>query len=370
VFAWRCCFVGATLLLVLGATTASCGADEDTSGFAPAGEDEDLPDGGKKTIDWATAWPTEDDSPESAATGTPIFPWLGGGAAPVSDVTCAPRPGPNGERTISLDFGGITRTSIVHVPPGYSPDHGAALVLNFHGFTSDGLQEEVLSRMNAASDQLGFIVAYPYGVGASWNAGTCCGTAWTDSVDDVHFVRTLMTELSQSYCLDSRRIYATGMSNGGFLSHRLACEASDVFAAVAPVAGVLGIPMSECHPGRPVPILHFHGKADPVVPYDGGNPVVDIGLNPVKFASVAETMNAWRTIDGCTGGEEVLYDVGDARCVSWGGCKGGAHVVLCSIEGGGHTWPGGVPVPPLGHTSADLSATLAMLGFFAAHPMP
>jgi polyhydroxybutyrate depolymerase len=223
--------------------------------------------------------------------------------------------------------------------------------------------------MNAASDQKGFIAIYPYGVASSWNAGQCCGTAWVDAVDDVGFLKKLLAQIEADYCIDERRVYATGMSNGGFLSHRLGCEMADVFAAIAPVAGVLGLP--ECKPTRPVPVIEFHGTSDPLVPYNGGNPLLNLGLQgALNFDSVGHTVQGWRDRNGCTETQQTIYQKGDATCVRWPECQGGSEVVFCTIEGGGHTWPGGVPVPPFGKTSTDLSATTAMIQFFEAHPMP
>jgi polyhydroxybutyrate depolymerase len=272
---------------------------------------------------------------------------------------------------VTLEWGGLVRSALVHVPPSYDAAAGAMLVLNFHGFGSDAPQEALLTRMSDASDERGFLVAYPYGVLSSWNAGQCCGTAWADAVDDVGFVRALLDELAERYCVDPRRVFATGMSNGGFLSHRLGCELADRLAAIAPVAGVLGLSSEACQPARPVPVLDIHGTADPLVPYEGGVPLVgwDTG-GMIDFPSVAETVDAWRAIDGCGEASEVSYAVGDATCTRWPACAGASEVVACVIDDGGHTWPGGTPIPGLGKTSHDLDATAAMLDFFEAHPMP
>jgi polyhydroxybutyrate depolymerase len=167
------------------------------------------------------------------------------------------------------------------------------------------------------------------------------------------------------------RAIATGFSNGGFLSHRLACDMSDVFAAIAPVSGVFGTDPSKCNPPRAVPVLHFHGTSDPIVPYGGGTPVVPIDLGKIiAFRSVPDTLQIWRTKNACLGGPVTIYAKGDATCTQWSTCKNGADVVHCRIDDGGHTWPGGVPIPLVGKTSTDISATETMYGFFTAHPMP
>jgi polyhydroxybutyrate depolymerase len=314
--------------------------------------------------DGAVAWPDADPYPDAGPGPSPGFD--AGDSAP-PPTTCSGKTGKKGSVTVSLQSGGLLRTSIVHVPDKYDPDKGAMLVLNFHGFSSAGWQQALLTRMSQASDERGFIVAYPEGIAASWNAGDCCGTAWSDSVNDVGFVRDLLDRLEDDYCIDPKRVFATGMSNGGFFSHRLACDVSDRIAAVAPVAGVLGI--DGCSPKRPVPILDFHGTSDPLVPYGGGTPLVpQLGVGLV-FTSVADSMEYWRKANGCSAFDDTIYQNGDATCTQYKDCAQGAATVLCTIDGGGHTWPGGVPIPA-GKTSQDISATTTMLDFFEAHPMP
>ncbi|MFO0567698.1 MAG: PHB depolymerase family esterase [Polyangiaceae bacterium] len=358
--------------LALGASMASvagahaCGSD----GSEPAG----FSHGNDASADVFTGsdafvWPDADPAPD---TGTGPSPGFDAGSDSGSGAAiCSGKTGETGSGIgIEVQSGGRTRTSLLHVPDKYDATKGAMLVLNFHGFGSAGWQEALLSRMSQASDERGFLVAYPEGIVTSWNAGDCCGTAWTDSVDDVKFVRDLLDAIAEKWCIDPKRIYATGMSNGGFLSHRLACEASDRIAAIAPVAGVLGVEPNLCTPPRPVPVLHFHGTSDPIVPYGGGTPLVpQLGLGLV-FRSVADTLEHWRKHNACSGFATPFFENGDTKCVRWPDCKDGVETALCSIDGGGHTWPGGVPIPLAGKTSSDISATEAMLDFFEAHPLP
>ncbi len=279
--------------------------------------------------------------------------------------TCENRTGTSGDHVVLVPHDGLVRTVLLHVPQDYDPGAGTMLVLNFHGFSSADWQESLLTHMNAAADERNFIVAYPQGVATSWNAGDCCGTAWLDAVDDIGFVQAALDELERDYCVDPRRIYSTGMSNGGFISHRIGCEMSDRIAAIAPVAGVDG--MDACNPSRPVPIFHFHGTEDPLVPYDGGTPILN-DLGGLVFRSVAESMSIWAANNGCTGEPTVFYRNGEVTCQEWSGCA--ASTRLCTVDGGGHTWPGGLPIPFLGHTTNDIDATNAMLDFFEAHPLP
>lgn len=312
-------------------------------------------------------WPDSDPEPNAPSAGAPSFGE--NDTPPAQPFTCTGKTGKTGDRTIRLKSGGLSRSALLHVPAKYDPEEGTPLVLNFHGFTSADWQQRILSRMDATSEARGFIVAYPAGIAASWNAGQCCGTAWVDAVDDVRFVKDLIAEISDEYCIDPKRIYATGMSNGGFLAHRLGCELADTFAAIAPVAGVLGVTPGDCRPTRPVPVLQFHGTSDNIVPYGGGNPMVNLGIpGTLDFRSVEETIRTWRNLNGCIGEPVIIYDKGDAVCEQWANCQGGSEVTLCTIDRGGHTWPGGVPLP--GGTSKDISATETMAEFFAAHWLP
>jgi polyhydroxybutyrate depolymerase len=294
----------------------------------------------------------------------------GGPPAPVvppSDFTCAGKTGATGDLTLNLTSGGYARDSLLHVPASYDPTKGTMLVVNYHGFSSNAAEQVVLTGMSPVADASNFIVAYPDGLGSGWNAGDCCTELQPPNVDDVQFTRDLLSLIESEYCIDPARIYATGMSNGGFMSHYLACTMADVFAAVAPVAGVLGVPESECTPSRAVPIEDFHGTADPVVPYDGGSPLQL--LPPIDFRSVPSTLQFWQSTDACLGDGTVTYQNGTVTCVRWSDCNNGADVELCTCAGEGHEWPGGLPVPTLGASTFDVYATTRMVGFFIDHPM-
>ncbi len=321
-------------------------------------------DAGTIYLDLDGAYPTADPDPEGGTTRAPTFD---GGAG--STFTCSGKSLGTGDQTITLNSGGLTRTFYVHVPLAYDPTRGTMLVLNFHGFSNSALIQKVISRMDKSADTHGYIVVYPEGVATSWNAGDCCGTAWTNAVDDVAFVKAMLARLETDWCIDPKRVYSTGYSNGGFLSYRLACEMADTFAAIAPVAGQMGVDPTGCKPSRPVPVLDFHGTADPIVPYNGGVASFQSGLGALNFRSTAETLSIWRNKDSCLGSGKVIYQQGDATCTLYDTCLLGSEVVHCKIEGGGHTWPGGVPVPLVGKTSNDISATETMVQFFLAHPL-
>ena len=276
-------------------------------------------------------------------------------------TTCSGKSAPAmADDTWTIMSGGLSRTVNVHVPSSYDPSKAMPLVLNFHGYSSNAMQEDLLSQMSAKADTAGFIAIHPEGTDNSWNAGACCGLVAQNGVDDIGFVKDILDTVVDKLCVDAHRIYATGMSNGGFLSNRIGCELADRFAAIAPVAGVTGVPT--CTPSRPMPVIHFHGTADTLVPYDGSA--------TMGFVAVPDDFAAWGMRDACTDTPSQTYSMGDVACNSYLHCGGGAQVTLCTVQNGGHTWPGGTPIPALGYTTTNISATDAMWSFFQAHPLP
>jgi polyhydroxybutyrate depolymerase len=282
---------------------------------------------------------------------------------PAEDVSasgpCAPRAVPAGDVLRTVRVGGVERVFRVHVPRGYDPTRPATVVLNFHGNLSDDAQQDDWSNLSAAADARGILAVHPRGRDQSWNAGVCCGLAQARGDDDVGFVRALLDDLAGAYCVDPRRVFAAGFSNGAFFAQRLGCELSDRVAAVASVAGLMTL--STCAPTRAMSVLQFHGDADLVVPYLG-NPLL-------QFPPARSSAQGWATRGRCGAAAETLRR-GAARCESFVGCADGAEVVLCTLGGAGHTWPGGdVPITG-GVTNRDLDATAMMLDFFARHPRP
>jgi polyhydroxybutyrate depolymerase len=257
--------------------------------------------------------------------------------------------------------GGKTREYRVHVPPGYAPDQATMLVLDFHGYLESNDDIAKISKMDPVSDAHGFIAVYPQGVSNSWNAGSCCGSASSSDLDDVGFVAALLDALEAAYCVDKKRVFSVGFSNGGMLSHRLACELSDRIAAIGPVAGTMAV--EACNPTRPVPVIHFHGTSDFVVPYNGGG--------ASQADSVADTIAGWVERNGCKDVEPaVVYQKGDSTCEEYQQCNEGASVRLCTVDGGGHQWPGGESASGFaGKLTKDIVASEEMFTFFAAHPM-
>lgn len=266
--------------------------------------------------------------------------------------------GPGEHAGLTMEFDGTQRRFDLFIPSAYDADTPLPVVLNFHGYTSNPSQQAFFSEFNGPAEDHSMIVVYPAGTANSWNGGSCCGQAASNDVDDVGFARALVDHVAEILCMDPDRVYAMGMSNGGFMSHRLACEASDVFAAIGPVAGVLGIPPEDCNPSRPVPVLHFHGTNDTLVPYDGG------AIN----VSVAETMSGWASRNGCDAQSEVTFEMADVTCETWPSCDADVEVTLCTIENGGHCWPGNT-FCPFGGTTETLHASEEIAEFFEGYSL-
>ena len=231
-----------------------------------------------------------------------------------------------GDTRLSLEHDGMTRSFIVHVPARYDNMRPVPLVLNFHGATMTAALQQQTTGMNAKADEAGFVVVYPDGFDRSWNAGACCGGAASDDVDDVGFARALVESMRARVCVDVKRIYATGFSNGGRMSYRLGCEAADLFAAIAPVAGTKSFPAlgnaPGCMPKRPLSLIDIMGSADSRIDAQPGQ--------------IAE----WRKFNGCTDAEpKETYRSGRHVCHSYQQCSAGTSVTYCVVDGLGHSWP-------------------------------
>ncbi len=277
-------------------------------------------------------------------------------------------------RTLSID--GRERSYLVHIPPQYDPEKPTPVVLAFHGAGTNAVVMATSSGLSAKADQEGFIVVYPNGTGKGrlllvWNSGGFRGPNAARRPDDVKFVKAILDDLATVVHMDPHRIYATGISNGAMMCYRLAAELSDRIAAIAPVSGTTSL--DKCRPKRPVAVIHFHGTADELVPFTGADP---IKARFFDFKSVEETIRTWVIIDGCPRRPKVtrLPDIADdgttVTKTVYGPGKEGTEVILYTIEGGGHTWPGRKwPLPWLGKTTRDISANDLIWEFFQKHPM-
>lgn len=248
----------------------------------------------------------------------------------------------DGERTLSYD--GFKRRYLVHLPPNYDGREPLPVVLALHGGGGRAESQRKQSQMNAEADKRGYIVVYPDGTGRlkllTWNAGSCCGYAVKKNVDDVGYINALIDELARNYSIDQKRVYATGLSNGGMMCYRLACELSNRIAAIAPVAADLGV--DGPRPKRQVPILHIHGLRDNNVVFEGG-----VGSNqyqPVPHRSIADTLGFFLTAYGFQQQPLEVVQGKDYIFERYGPQPGqpGVPILLYKLPEGGHNWPGGV----------------------------
>jgi polyhydroxybutyrate depolymerase len=298
-------------------------------------------------------------------------------AARAASPAAATQPLTAGDHLRRLAVDGRQRSYLVHIPRKYDARRASPVVLAFHGAWTNGAVMALFSGLSEKSEEAGFIVAYPNGTGSG--EAVLFLNAWADPrpggpADDVKFTSAVIDDLAAQLNVDPKRVYATGMSNGGMMCYRLAAELSDRIAAVAPVAGTLAIPPAHCHPKRPVPLLHIHGTADDIVPVAGPG---DRTPKWLKFESVRGSVELWAKLDGCKP-DPVVTDLPDRshdgttvhREVYAGG-KDGAEVILYLIDGAGHTWPGRDPgVGFLGKSTKNVVANDVIWDFFVKHPMP
>jgi polyhydroxybutyrate depolymerase len=296
----------------------------------------------------------------------PLLAALAGLGSGAGGLASRPAPAsPPGDSLRTIAVGTSSRSYLLHVPSSYRSGRSTPLVLVFHagGGRAAGIAPHTgFSRL---ADRAGFVVAYPEGVGGRWNDGR--GVAV--SHDDVGFVRALLDTLSAALTIDPRRVYATGISNGAVFTYRLACDLPGVLAAVAPVAGGMPAALASACPRGPAPsVLAVQGTADPLMPYDGG------GAGARRVLSAKESILFWGSRAECEAevlGEEPTDTVRDGTRVQRAGmiCSGGREVELLTIEGGGHTWPGGPAAGRrVGRVSRELDATAVIWEFFLRHP--
>jgi len=266
---------------------------------------------------------------------------------------------------VALTFQDRVRHYLLYVPA--APN--GSLVLAFHGGGSTAAQMQRVTGLDALADREHFIVAYPEAFERSWADGRNETSAEKKGVDDVGFAKAVVDDIARTQTVDRSRVFATGLSNGAILTHRLACEAADTFAAIAPVIGAMAKRVTaSCHPSRPVPIVGVQGRADPSVPFEG-NEVLE---------SSRTTEDTWRSLNGCA--QTVISTplpvrVNDGTSVerrSYASCRGAGDVVWYEIQGGGHRWPPETVSDARsqaenGVSSQNLDASEVIWAFFRTH---
>ncbi|MGA7934385.1 MAG: PHB depolymerase family esterase [Kovacikia sp.] len=255
---------------------------------------------------------------------------------------------------------GQHRTYYLHTPPSYQAGSAMPLVLAFHGSGEQGKDMATHSGLNQLADQEGFVVVYPDGIDKKWNVS---GSA---PEDNVAFVHTLINHISQIRTIDHQRIYATGLSNGGILVQKLACEAPNEIAAFATVAASLPVQFkANCQTQTPISMLMINGTADTTVPWQGGtSPTVRIGRN-LSIPPIPEVLNFWLQHNSCAPNATVQRLSGDrVQATHYSNCWAGSEVNLYALKGAGHIWPGG------GYgQSPYLDASKTIWNFFQRHPL-
>jgi polyhydroxybutyrate depolymerase len=283
-----------------------------------------------------------------------------------------------GDPSVDIHVGGRDRSYLLHLPSPL-PNRPLPLVVVLHGGGGSAEDAARMTGFDAEADRQGFIVVYPEGTDRerpfldafgkpgllTWNAGSCCGYAQQEAIDDVGFIRAVVMQVIKDNAADPKRVYATGISNGGMLAYRLACEASDIFAAIAPVSAVQEV--ASCKPAQPVSVFHIHGAKDENVPLKGG--VGKKALDKEDRKPVQETIDFWVKQDGCS--VTVHSQEPGVSMTNYGGCAAGSEVAFFLIQDGGHSWPGGQRMASfLDPPSKALDATFEIWRFFSTHSKP
>jgi polyhydroxybutyrate depolymerase len=260
-----------------------------------------------------------------------------------------------------ISSGGREREFVVHVPEGYDGATALPVVLVFHGRGRDGAHMERVTKLS----RLPAVVVYPDGV---VNEAEDDRSAWQGApyaapgVDDVAFTAGMIDYLRATMCADPTRVYATGFSNGGGFVGLLACRMADRIAAFAPVAGAFYPETGEnCHPGRPVPMLEFHGRADSRLPYEGDEP---------ELPAVPDWMAVWAGRNGCHEQPTDARIEPDVTVSTWSGCTDQAEVRLVTVDDGGHTWPGADSPNGVGGTTQTIEAHEVIWDFVRGYELP
>jgi polyhydroxybutyrate depolymerase len=288
-----------------------------------------------------------------------------------------------GDYELSLPVGDLTRSFILHLPSQVRDDEPMPVVVNFHGSGSNASQQRQVSGMNISADRHGYIVIYPNGTGLvspqrqllSFNAGGCCGAAMRRGVDDVGFTEAILAVVGEKLAVDRNRFYATGMSNGGMMAHRMAVDSPRI-AAVASVAGQLTV--TSFRPSHPVSVMEFHSVDDRWARFEGRT---DGSRMRPSYPSVQRGIDEWVAHNECPAephvGETIVGAAGSANegqsvtRLTYGPGAEGTEVVLYRFSGVGHVWPGSLMSLPwlTGRPTTLLDANEVMWAFFSAHSL-
>jgi polyhydroxybutyrate depolymerase len=285
-----------------------------------------------------------------------------------------------GNYDFSIHVGGVERKYVVHVPPGYDVGKPVPMVIMFHGGGGTARSEMIHTDWASKADQEGFLVVFPEGTSPdptqpgdflknpqTWNDGSGRHYAGMVEADDVGFTSAMLDELLATFAVESKRIYATGFSNGASMACRVGVSLQQRIAAVAALGGHLLLQEIELE--RPVSLLSIFGMDDPLNPPEGG----EINFGAVyQQPPIEKSVLQWTEALGCMPEPEIIYDHNGVRAVSFAHCREDAEVILYTVEGLGHVWPGGKNLLPeswVGKPSDKLKANDVVWEFFEKHPM-
>ena len=296
----------------------------------------------------------------------------GTSAPPAPRGSGSPSQGARGGHDIdgTVQAGGFARSYVLHLPPESARLKPTPVVIAFHGYPMTASQMSRVTHLSAVADGHGFAVLFPQGYGQSWAVPGGNTPAQQAGIDDVAFVRTLLDIVGPTYGLDTSRVVATGISNGGILTELLGCSFADRLIGIVPVAGLMRRNTSAaCSPSRPISVFGIHGTGDPIADYHGV-PGAD------GFLSFTETLAFWARLDGCSKTATIgslvdsAHDNTSVITMSYSGCRSGTEVGGYAVSGGGHAWPGGEPigsVEDMGVTSRQFDAGEAIWSFLDRH---
>jgi polyhydroxybutyrate depolymerase len=275
-----------------------------------------------------------------------------------------PQPATLGSGMIQQTLDG--RTYYLYTPANYRANQPAPLILGLHGGQSQATRFAETTNFNQLADRTGTLVAYPAGIDKNWNDGR--NSDGLPQANDVAFIRAVIDDIQRQRSIDPKKIYATGISNGGFMTQRLACELSDRITAFASVASTLAAPLqSTCKTGQPISMLMINGLQDRFVPVEGGTMTRGKGGT---ILSLQDSMDLWRDRAGCATNPQVTRRGQTVKIMNYPRCSGNVGVANVVISDGGHTWPGGSNQPRalVGRTSTQIDATQYIWDFFQSQP--
>ncbi len=320
-----------------------------------------------------TSGPSTTTAPTAARTGAavPARPSAG-----CHDGATA-RAGTGKPLPTTIRSSGIERQYYLEVPTSYAPHTPMPLVVDLHGYLEGATVHLQMSGLAAYGAKVGFIDLTPQGLGkdAYWNA-----TDAPDGPKDLQFIQDLLTTTEHDWCVDLNRVDVAGLSMGAWMTSLVGCHLAGEVAAIAPVAGLRW--PAGCAPSRPVPVIAFHGTADPILAYGGGfghgaaslptDADMAVVMKGFTWAPVRQSLHDWATDEHCRSVSSTKV-AAKVTLLRYRGCKGGSVVELYSVIGGGHAWPGSQfsarIASVVGATTFEIDANELMWRFFRAHPL-